>query len=115
MADNEDNNLLPQGGARNPNPQMVNANEFKTIFSNPKADIPVYFEKITEDSLRTKCMYDQILFAQTTYQLSDAATVGNFKLALSECVIDWLNYIKDTENVEVTIVVQDRTPFHISL
>jgi hypothetical protein len=52
MTDNEDNNLLSQGGAGNPNPQLVNINELKTIFSNP--DIPVFYGDITKDSVTAK-------------------------------------------------------------
>jgi hypothetical protein len=43
MANNEDNNLLRQGEAGNPNPKLLNANELKMIFSNPKDDIPVFY------------------------------------------------------------------------
>ncbi len=48
-------------------------------------------------------MYDRIIIAQTTYRWSDAATAGNFKLALRGKAIDWLNYIKDTERVDITL------------
>jgi hypothetical protein len=48
-------------------------------------------------------MYDPIIIAQTTYRWSDAATAGNFKLALRGKAIDWLNYIKDTEQVNITL------------
>jgi hypothetical protein len=48
-------------------------------------------------------MYDSIIIAQTTYRWSDAATAGNFKLALGGKAIDWLNYIKDTERVNITL------------
>jgi hypothetical protein len=33
---------------------------------------------------------------------SDAATARNFYLALRGCAIDWLIYIQDAENVDVT-------------
>jgi hypothetical protein len=42
----------------NPKPQLVNVNELKTIFSNPKADIPVIFGDITKDSVTAKFLYD---------------------------------------------------------
>jgi hypothetical protein len=48
-------------------------------------------------------MFDRIKIAQTSYQWSDAATAGNFKLALRGRAIDWLNYIKDTEIVDVAL------------
>jgi hypothetical protein len=59
MADNENNNLVSQGGDENPNPQIVNVNELKTIFSNYKADIPVFYEDITKYSVTAKFMFDQ--------------------------------------------------------
>jgi hypothetical protein len=48
-------------------------------------------------------MYDRIIIAQATNKWSDAATSGKFKLALRGKAIDWLNYIKDTERVDVTL------------
>jgi hypothetical protein len=47
-------------------------------------------------------MYDRIIIAQATYRWSDAATAGNYKLALRGKAIEWLNYIKDTERVNLT-------------
>ena len=81
--------------------QMVN--QLQTIFSNPKADIPVFYGEKNRDSVTAKFMYDRIIIAQTTYRWSDAATAGNFKLALRGKAIDWLNYINDTEQVDITL------------
>ncbi len=56
MTDNEDN-LPPHTRAANPNPQnMVNVNKLKTIFSNPKADIPIFYGDNTKDSVQAKFM-----------------------------------------------------------
>ena len=41
--------------------------------------------------------------AQATYHWSDAATAGNFKLALRGKAIDWLNYNKDTEQIDISL------------
>ena len=89
------------GAAAAANNQIVN--QLETIFSNPKADIPIFYGEKTRDSITAKFMYDRIIIAQTTYRWSDAATAGNFKLALRGKAIDWLNYIKDTERVNVTL------------
>jgi hypothetical protein len=78
-------------------------NQLETIFSNPKADIPVFYGDITKDSVTAKFIYDCIIIALSTYRWSDAAIAGNFKLALRGRAIDWLNYIKDTERVDVTL------------
>jgi hypothetical protein len=78
-------------------------NQLETIFSNPKADIPVFYGDKTRDSVTAKFMYDRIIIAQATYRWSDTATAGNFKLALRGKAIDWLNFIKDTERVDVTL------------
>jgi hypothetical protein len=96
---NEGQNAQPlqgAGAAAAANNQMVN--KLETIFSNPKADIHVFYEDITKDSVTAKFIYDRIIIAQATYRWSDVATAGNFKLA-----IDWLDYIKDTERVNVTL------------
>ena len=94
-----------QGAAQGAGPaaadQMVN--QLQTIFSNPKADIPVFYGEKNRDSVTAKFMYDRIIIAQTTYRWSDAATAGNFKLALRGKAIDWLNYIRDTEQVDITL------------
>jgi hypothetical protein len=83
------------------NNQMVN--QLETIFSNSKADIPVFYGDKTKDSVTAKFMYDRIIIAQATYRWSDAATAGNFKLAPRGKAINWLNYIKDSERVNVTL------------
>ena len=103
---NDAQNAQPaQGAAQGAGPaaadQMVN--QLQTIFSNPKADIPVFYGDKSRDSVTAKFMYDRIIIAQTTYRWSDAATAGNFKLALRGKAIDWLNYIKDTEQVNITL------------
>ncbi len=103
---NEGQNAQPAQGAgaaaaAAANNQMVN--QLETIFSNPKADIPIFYGDKTKDSVTAKFMYDRIMIAQATYRWSDAATAGNFKLALRGKAIDWLNYIKDTERVDITL------------
>jgi len=100
--DNNAQNAQPAAGAAAAaNNQIVN--QLQTIFSNPKADIPIFYGEKTRDSITAKFMYDRIIIAQTTYRWTDAATAGNFKLALRGKAIDWLNYIKDTERVNVTL------------
>ncbi len=82
---NEGQNAQPAQGAgaaaaAAANNQMVN--QLETIFSNPKADIPIFYGDKSKDSVTAKFMYDRIMIAQATYRWSDAATAGNFKLAL---------------------------------
>jgi hypothetical protein len=55
-----------------------------------------------KDSTKAKFMFHRIKIAQT-YHWSDAATAGNFKLLLSGKAIDWLNYIKDTEQMNISL------------
>ena len=71
---NEGQNAQPlQGaGATAAANQMVN--QLKTLFSNPKADIPIFYGEKSRDSITAKFMYDRIIIAQTTYRWSDAAT-----------------------------------------
>ena len=99
--DNAQNNQPAAGAAAAANNQIVN--QLETIFSNPKADIPIFYGEKTRDSITAKFMYDRIIIARTTYRWSDAATAGNFKLALRGKAIDWLNYINDTERVDITL------------
>jgi hypothetical protein len=101
---NEGQNAKPiqgAGAAAAANNQMVN--QLETIFSNPKADIPVFYGDKTKDLVTDKFIYDRIIIAQATYRWSDAATARNFKLALRGKAIDWLKYMKDTERVNVTL------------
>jgi hypothetical protein len=63
-------------------------NQLETIFPNPKADIPIFYGESTRDSITAKFIYNRIIIAQTTYRWSDAATAGNFKLALRGKAID---------------------------
>jgi hypothetical protein len=60
---------------------MVNFYELQTIFSNPTVDIPIFYGESSKNSVTAKFMYNHILFAQTIYHLSDAATAVNFKLS----------------------------------
>jgi hypothetical protein len=100
-ADQNQNAQQGAGAAAAANNQIVN--QLENIFSNPKADIPIFYGDKTRDSITAKFMYDRIIIARTTYRWSDAATAGNFKLALRGKAIDWLNYINDTERVDVTL------------
>jgi hypothetical protein len=66
-------------GKQQANPHVMNVNELKTLFSNPKAYIPNFYGDRTNDSITSKFMYDRIKIAQTTCHWSDSATAGNFK------------------------------------
>ncbi len=81
----------------------MNVNELKALFSNPKADIPIFYGNHTKDSITAKFMFDRIKIAQATYHWSDAVTAGNFKLTLQGKAIDWLNNIKDTEQIDISL------------
>jgi hypothetical protein len=82
---------------------VMNVNKLKTLFSIPKEDIPIFYEDQSKDSITAKFMFARIKIAQATYHWSDTATAGNFKLALSGKAIDWLNYIKDTEQIDISL------------
>jgi hypothetical protein len=81
----------------------MNLNELKTLFLNPKADILIFYGDIPKDSIIAKFMFDWINIAQATYRWSDAATAGNFELALRGKSIDWLNYIKDMKEIDFSL------------
>jgi hypothetical protein len=46
---------------------LVNVNELKTLFSNPKADIAIFYGDHTKEAVTSKYIYDQIKIAQMTY------------------------------------------------
>jgi hypothetical protein len=50
-----------------------------------------------------KFMFDLIKITQTTYYWSDAATAGNLKLAFRGKAVQWLNYIMDTEQINISL------------
>ena len=103
MADEVINHDPAAGQAQARQGNVVNVNELKTLFSNPNADIPIFYGDHIRDTVTAKFMFDHIKIAQATYNWSDAATTENFQLTLRGRVIDWLNYIKDTEQVNVTL------------
>ncbi len=92
MAEDEQQAAAPASG-----PAVKNVNELKTLFSNLKADIPIFYEEHSKDSITAKFMFDRIKIAQPTYYWLDAASACNFKLALRGKSVDWLNYIRDTK------------------
>jgi hypothetical protein len=77
---------------------MNNFNELKTIFSNLKVDIPIFYRDNTKDSVIAKFMYNGILIVQTTYNRSNAAIAQNFKQVLRGRSIQ----LKDTERVNLS-------------
>ncbi len=47
-----------QAAAQAANPNVMNVNELKTLFSNPKAHIPIFYEDNMKDSIRAKFLLD---------------------------------------------------------
>ena len=74
--------------------QLIDVNQLKTAFGNPKADIPIFYGDASLDNVSAKFLLERIRIAQTTYGWSDETTAGNFKLALRGLAIDWLNHTK---------------------
>jgi hypothetical protein len=56
------------------NPNILNVNKLKTLCSNPKADIHIFYGDHTKDSITAKFMFDHIKIAQATYHCSDGVT-----------------------------------------
>ena len=61
---------------------LIDVNQLRTAFSNPKADIPLFLGDSIMDNVSTKFLLDRIKIASTTYGWSDETTARNFKLAL---------------------------------
>ena len=101
-------NANPAGAPAAANPPAapaapgVNINDLRNIFLNAKADIPIFNGDPHVDSITPRFMYDRIIIARQTYGWTDEATAGNFKLALRGKAIDWIKYVEDTEEVDVT-------------
>ena len=92
----------PQAGPAPANPipkNMVNVNEPKTIFLNPKVDVSHFLWRSNKrfHSSLIRVFYS-IQIAQTNYHWSDTSIVGNFKLT-----IDCLNYTKESGRANVTL------------
>ena len=103
MADEVINQDPAAGQAQAGQGNVVNVNELKALFSNPKADSPICYGDHTKDTLTVKFMFDCIKIAQAAYNWSDAARAGNFQLALRGRAINWLIYINNTKHVNVTL------------
>ena len=81
--------------------QIIDVNQLKTAFGNPKADIPIFFGEASLDNVSAKFFLDRIKIARTTNGWSDKTTAGNFKLALRGLAIDWLNHTRETLEVDI--------------
>ena len=46
---------------------LFDVNELKTVFSNPKADIPLYYGNSAMDNVSAKFLLDRIRIPRTTY------------------------------------------------
>jgi hypothetical protein len=108
MADDE---LQATAQAQTADPNVLNVNELKILFSNSMADIPIFYGDHTKDSITAKFMFDCNKVAQATYHWSDAATARNFKLPLQGKPIYWLNDIKDTELIDISLWPRIETQF----
>ena len=78
---------------------LIGVNQLRTWFSNPKADIPIFYGDPTMDNVSAKFLFDRIKIACTKYECSGETTAGNFKLALRGKAINWLNHIRDMLDV----------------
>jgi hypothetical protein len=56
------------------NPNVMNVNELKALFSNPKANIPIFYGGHTNDSITVKFMFYGIKIAQASYNWSEPAS-----------------------------------------
>ena len=46
---------------------LIDVNQLRTAFSNPKADIPLFYRDSTLDNLSAKFLLDRIKIAYTTH------------------------------------------------
>jgi hypothetical protein len=75
----------------------------KNIALNPKGRHPNLLQGSPIDSTAAKFMFDRINIAQATYHWSNAATASNFKLALRGKAVYWLNNIKNTHQINISL------------
>jgi hypothetical protein len=71
----------------------------------------MFYGDHTKGSIMAKFKFGGIKIAQATYHWSDEAKAGNFKLALRGKAIDWLNYIKDTELIDISLCSRIKPKF----
>jgi hypothetical protein len=62
-------------------------------------------------SITANFLFGRIKIAQTTYHWSDSGTAGNFTLALRGKAIDWLNYINDTDQIDILLWSRTKPQF----
>ena len=82
--------------------QLIDVNQLKTAFGNPKADMPIFYGDASMDNVSAKFLLDRIRIASTMCGWTDETTAGNFKLALRGLAIDWLNHTRDTVDVHIS-------------
>ena len=82
--------------------QLIDVNQLKTAFGNPKGDIPIFYGDASMDNVSAKFLLDRIRIATTAYRWTDETTARNFKLVLRGLAIDWLNHTRDTLDVNIS-------------
>ena len=80
---------------------LINVNQLRTAFSNPKADITCFYGFSTFDKVSAKFLLERIRIAHTIYGWTDITTAGNFRLVLRGKAILWLNYSRDTLEIDI--------------
>ena len=102
-----------QPAARQP---LIDINQLRKAFSNPKADILLFYGDSIMDYVSAKFLLDRIKMAPTTYGWTDETTAGNFKLALRGKAIDWLNHTRDMLYINISTSTKiEPNLFHTSM
>jgi hypothetical protein len=79
MADDQNQQIQPQAGPANPQ-NLVNVKELKTLFSNPKVDIPIFMETTQETMLlQNSCITgSKLCKLPTTGQIRQRPGISNW-------------------------------------
>ena len=81
--------------------QVINPNDLRGILSTPQTDIPLFYGDPSKDTVTPKFLMNRMITAIATHNWTDAQAAGNFTLQLRGPALDWLEYIRDTEGINV--------------
>ena len=81
--------------------QVINPADLRGILSTPQTDIPLFYGDPSKDTVTPKFLMNRMTTAIATHNWTDAQAAGNFTLQLRGPALDWLEYIRDTEGINV--------------
>ena len=88
-------------GDEAPPMQVINPADLRGILSTPQTDIPLFYGDPTKDTVTPKFLMNRMLTAIDTHNWTNAQAAGNFTLHFRGLALEWLEFIRDTEGIDV--------------